>query len=127
MLVTSQMIWDELQEQKRILMRILDKEVQFSIEEISLNKASKLLHLGSKRIIEEVERGNLSAIIYYDKTGKKRYRFRIADIREFQKLSANPATVDEDDETVDELGKRIFGWIWQINIYSTYNNKKVLG
>ncbi len=109
MLVTSQMIWDELQEQKRLLRKILDREIQFSIEEISLNKASKLLHLGSKRIIEEVEKGNLNAIIYYDKTGKKRYRFRIADIREFQILSANPVTVDVDDETVDELVKRIFG------------------
>ncbi|MBU0475283.1 MAG: hypothetical protein KKF62_14110 [Bacteroidetes bacterium] len=87
MLVTQQMIWDELIEQRKILTQLVNREELHSIEEVSLNKASKLLKRGSESVIEDVKKGNLKARTYKDKNHNTRYRFRLADIRIFQETS----------------------------------------
>lgn len=111
MLITSKMIWDELQRQSKLLMKLIEKEEQFSIEEVSLNKASKLLKLGPNTVLDEVQKGNLKARVYHDTKRRKRYRFRLADIREFQEAEKfdhfNPQ--DLDIESAEDIAKRIFG------------------
>ena len=111
MLITSKMIWEELQRQSKLLKKLIEKEEQYSIEEVSLNKASKLLKLGPNTVIDEVERGNLKARIYYDNKRRKRYRFRLADIREFQEAYRYDVINDEpiEFESVEDIAKRIFG------------------
>ncbi len=109
MFVTNNDIYKKLERVEKLLERLIRKDEEYSIEEISLNKASKLLHVGSKRIIEEVEKGNLNAIVYKDQKGKKRYRFRIANIREFQEATQEHVIeLDENYETVEEMADRIF-------------------
>lgn len=112
MLVTSQMIWEELQEQKKLIMKIINKEAQFSIEEVSLAKAAKLLRIGQETVLKEVQRGNLKARVYRDNTRKKRYRFRLADIREFQETEKyDHVSLDEVEvESIAQLRKRVFGY-----------------
>ena len=39
------MIWDELQEQKKILNELRKREISNSVEECSLNKAARMLKL----------------------------------------------------------------------------------
>ena len=111
MLITSQMIWDELQRQSKLLAKLLEKEEQFSIEEVSLNKASKLLKLGPVTVLDEVIKGSLKARVYYDSKRKKRYRFRLADIREFQKAERYDHFTPQgfDIESAEDIAKRIFG------------------
>lgn len=109
MLVTQEMIWNELQTIKKMMQSIIDKNEQFSIEEVSLNKACKLLHLGNPTIIELVKSGKLKARIYRDSKTKLRYRFLLKDISEFQ----NSNKYEEDSyelthiESTESMMKRI--------------------
>ncbi len=72
---------DKLEHQIDYLVR---RDISASIEEISLNRASKTLHLGPQILLQHVERGELKARQYKDNDGKIRYRFRLSDIVEFQ-------------------------------------------
>lgn len=111
MLITSQMIWDELQRQSKLLNKLLEKENHFSIEEVSLSKAAKLLKLGSASVLEHVKRGNLKARVYRDSKHKLRYRFRLADIRAFQEAEKYDLSNFNamDIESAEDIAKRIFG------------------
>jgi len=110
MKITSEMIWEELQSQKKMLERLIRKEEEFSIEELSLNKVVKLLRLNPHTIIAQVKKGNLKARTYKDNQKRKRYRFRIADIREFQENSQEEIIdLDEHFGSVDDLAKKVFG------------------
>lgn len=111
MVVTQSMIWEELQEQKRLIKQLLEREVENSIEEISLYKASKKLHLSQDTIVDLVKKGKLEARTYKDSNKKTRYRFKISDIHKFQKESKydHISLHSEDFETAEELADRIFG------------------
>lgn len=113
MVITQSMIWEELQEQKRMLKQILQKEVmENSIEEISLNKAARLLHLGPDKVLQFVKQGKLKARTYKDSTTKKtRYRFRVFDIKEFQQNGRyeHISLHAEEFETAEQIAERVFG------------------
>lgn len=81
--ITVSMLWQELQEVKSLLKAVAKEQIDNSIEEVSVNKATKLLKAGYPTIIELIESGELKARRYKAK-GKTRYRIRIADIRSFQ-------------------------------------------
>ena len=104
------MIYEELQETKKLVYKLLEKDAEYSINEISLDKAAKLLHVGSDTVLGCVHNGKLKARTYRDKNKVKRYRFRLADIREFQKRSST-LTIEErpEVESAEAMAERIFG------------------
>lgn len=110
MLITTEMLWNEVQETKRLLKHLVERDEQYSIDEISLYRATKILKLGRETIISEVKKGNLTAQTYRDKTKKIRYRFRLADIRTFQKTREfNPVNYDTVEvERSEDIADRIF-------------------
>lgn len=65
--------------------KILEREIEFNIEEVSLKKAAKIIHKSPSFIEEAVKLGELKTMPYKDKTGKTRYRFRICDLYAWQK------------------------------------------
>jgi hypothetical protein len=80
-----------------------------SIEEISIHKAAKLLHIGEAKLISMVECRKIKAISYRDHQRKKHYRFRISDIQEYQQKSSTSMN----DEIAaglsgEEIARRIF-------------------
>jgi hypothetical protein len=93
-----------------LIKKFLEEKETFSIEEVSLNKAAKLLKLGDSSLIDQVQKGNLEARTYRDKNRKKYYRFRLADVREFQDAKKfNPGEVETIElEPSKDLAKRIF-------------------
>jgi len=109
-LITISMIYEELQAQRRLLEEMREEKVSESIEEISLGKAAKLLRLGSETVLKYVLNGKLKARIYRDKDRMKRYRFRITDIREFQKRESTILISERPQvRTAEEIGEEIFG------------------
>ncbi|MBI1939146.1 MAG: helix-turn-helix domain-containing protein [Ignavibacteriales bacterium] len=62
---------------------INDRRNAEGIEEISLNKAAKLLHRHPSFVIQLVDKRKLRALKYRDK-GEVRYRFRLSDVRAYQ-------------------------------------------
>lgn len=94
---------------ERKLDELREEKVGESIEEISLNKAARLLRIGTDRLILAVENRHLKAIIYRDKERKKRYRFRVVDIREYQRNRQTKTLEDfEGKETTEDIVKRVF-------------------
>jgi len=87
---------------------IQEQSLAESIEEISLRKTSKLLHIGADRIIRMVENGELKAIIQRN-NDRVNYRFRISDIREYQRAKMNCGTKKPMIQSTDELIKEYFG------------------
>lgn len=110
MLVSMEMIYKELQQVNKKLQQLLDRENEHSIEEISLSKACKLLHKGDYAIKQLVKSKELKAIIARDTNGRTRYRFRIADIFQYQKSSSSFTDNKrfESLETAKEIAKRVF-------------------
>lgn len=110
MLVTQQMIWDKLNIlEKKVDKFLIDAESE-SIEEISLNRACKKLHLGSETIVHLVKTGKLQARTYRDSKRKIRYRFLLADIRKFQNENKYDSSSFhlEGIETAEQIANRIF-------------------
>lgn len=110
MLVTQEQIWNKLDQLERKLEKFLSNADSFSIEEVSLNKACKLLKLGSYSVIQLVKSGKLQARIYRDSKRKLRYRFRLVDIRSFQENNKyDHVSLHADEvESAEEIAKRIF-------------------
>ena len=110
-IITQKMLFEKLSIVEEKLDRILSKEAEHSIEEISLHRARKLLKLSDATIIDLVKTGKLKARTYKDSNRKTRYRFRIADIRLFQKSKEyDHISIHSDDyETSEELAQRVFG------------------
>lgn len=103
MIVTQEMIFEKLISLEKELKALKKEHVRESIEEISLNKAARLLHLGASTVTQLVERGQLKARVY--RVGhKKRYRFKIADITEFQE---SRSTDREPEPVVVETAEQI--------------------
>lgn len=107
MLISMEMIYNKLCKTEQILEQMLKENEQNSIEEISLNKAAKLLHKGTDWIIRQVQSGKLSAIKYRDKKHRTRYRFRISDIKNFQTSRINQIPVYS-GPTSEEICDSIF-------------------
>lgn len=110
MLVTQEQIWNKLNELDRKLEKFLNNADSFSIEEVSLNRACKLLKLGSYSVIQLVKSGKLKARAYRDSNRKLRYRFRLVDIRAFQDSNKyDHVSLHADEvESAEEIAKRIF-------------------
>lgn len=110
MLVTQEMIWNRLNSLEKKLDKFLSDAQSESIEEISLNRASRRLHLGRDTIIHLVKTGKLKARTYRDSKRKIRYRFLISDIKQFQKENKYDTSLLqlEGIETAEEIAKRIF-------------------
>lgn len=81
--ITVSMLWQELQEVKTLLKSVAKEQIDNSIEEVSVNKAARLMRVGAAKVIEHIDSGELKAR-RYTANGKTRYRIRVADIRAFQ-------------------------------------------
>lgn len=103
----------QIGEVRDLLKQLMQREVQTGIEEISLNRTARLLHLGSEKVIEFAESGRLKAMVDWDTNHNKRYRFRLSDIRAFQDARHQPAEAQIDvlDKlpTAAQLARNIFG------------------
>lgn len=109
MLVTQEQIYNELKEVKSLLSKLIEEKETFSIEEVSLNKACKLLRLGNETVIRLVRNKKLEARTYRDSKHKLRYRFLLKDIKTFQESTKYHQTfLNENVETAEEIAKRIF-------------------
>lgn len=82
--ITTAMMWQELQEIKKTLKVLTKNNISESIQEISFSQACKVLKLGREHVRELIDSNKLKARRYKDKNGKERLRIRIADIKEFQ-------------------------------------------
>ena len=67
-----------------------------------------MLHVGAAKIVRYVEQGRLKALTMRDSKHRKRYRFRLADIQEFQQLREARHHIPE-VRTADEIAREIFG------------------
>lgn len=81
--ITQKMLWEELQEVKSLLLKVTKDQIDNSIQEVSVNKASQLMKVGNATVLKMIKSGELKARTYKSK-GQTRYRIRIADIRAFQ-------------------------------------------
>ena len=109
-MITQKILFEKLLTVEEKLDKILLKEAEYSIEEISLNRAKRILSLGVATIIRLVKTGKLKARTYKDKNRVTHYRFRIADIRAFQKSKEydHISLHAEDFETAEEIADRTF-------------------
>lgn len=115
MLVSMQMLNEKLNRIEQMLERFLEENEVNSIEEISLNKAAKILHRSTRFITYEVQAGRLKAIKYRDKSRRLRYRFRLSDIKEYQKTrETRDLKLEYSGPTTEEICNSIFN-----------NNRKV--
>lgn len=109
MLITQEQIWNKLTDLEKKLDSFLNGAQEFSIEEVSLNKACKLLRLGNETVIRLVRSNKLQARTYRDVNRKLRYRFLLKDIKTFQESTKYHQTfLNENVETAEEIAKRIF-------------------
>lgn len=87
MIITTTMLWEAIQEQRKMLETLIEivgtKTIKNQVANLSLNQASIILRKSSETIKSEVERGRLNA--YIDRTGKNpKYKFSLNDILEYQ-------------------------------------------
>lgn len=109
MLVTQEQIWNKLTELEKKLDSFLTDANQFDVQEVSLNKACKLLRLGNETVIRFVRSGKLQARTYRDNKRQLRFRFLLKDIKTFQESSKYHQTfMNENVETAEDIAKRIF-------------------
>ena len=95
---------------ERLIKAILNKEAENSIEEISLSKAAKKLHLSPDTVVDLVKKGQLEARTYKDGDRKTRYRFKVSSIHNFQKETKydHISIHAEEFESAEDMAKRIF-------------------
>lgn len=105
MIITNELLYNELQEVKQLLNKLLTNQVEGDIKEISLNKVCQLLHRGAEFVKSEADNGNLKAKTYKSK-GVKRYRFLLKDVREY--LSTERQAPEVEIETIENLTNKYF-------------------
>jgi hypothetical protein len=106
----ERLIIEKLEALERKFEELREEKACESIEEISLHKAARLLRIGTEKLIELANAGKLRAITYRDNERKKRYRFRLADIREYQKKRSTRTLEEyEEIETAEDIANRVFG------------------
>ena len=71
---------------QKLLERILEKEIQHSIEEISLYKASREMKMAYQTLLKKAESGDFPARKYNTKKAKCGYSFmvKVIDLHNFQ-------------------------------------------
>lgn len=105
----EKIILDKIESLEKKINELLEKQIAASIEEISLNKASRLLHRSSEFLKNEVRSGRLRAVVYKGKNKEKKYKFRLNDIIEYQNKRATRIEDGFDGiETAEEIATRIF-------------------
>lgn len=88
---------------------IREEKIFEGIEEISQGKAAKLLHRGEASLLELVGTKQLKGMPYKTKGGEIRYRFRLSDIKAFQKSEMEKIPEDlVEYESAESIAKRIF-------------------
>lgn len=80
-LILSRM--DELEAKINLL---IASDINSSLEEVSLSKAAKIIHKSRDFVEKAVLIGELKSMKYKDKNGKVRYRFKVSELHEWQKL-----------------------------------------
>lgn len=109
MLITQEQIFAKLTEIEKKVDAFINNAQEFSIEEVSLHKACKLLRLGSETVVKLVRSNKLQARVYRDSNHKTRYRFLLKDIKTFQESTKYHQTfLTENVETAEQIAKRIF-------------------
>lgn len=86
MLITFEMIYNELITIKKEINQLKQREIETSIEEYSLNKTAKLLRVGPATIMNYVNDGKLKARLIRNKKSKTgySYKFSLREIYRFQ-------------------------------------------
>lgn len=112
-LITTAMVYEEIQEMKKMVRDLIEKQTMDSVKVISTLQACRLLKIGQKKLIHLVNTGQLKAVTYRDNKKKIRYRFRISDIYEFQKSREHRSfqlnkNKEDGYETAEDIAKRIF-------------------
>lgn len=94
--ITSKMMWEELQVIKSQLAKLTKNTLTESIQEISFLQTCKILKLGKESVLRLIDSGELKARKYKDAKGKIRYRIRLIDLKEFQEFSrVNEEAINE--------------------------------
>lgn len=66
------------------------------IEEVSLSRASEILHLSNKTVERMIKSGSLKAREHFNSKGKLTYRIKLSDLRNIEsKKSIEKVSVDE--------------------------------
>ena len=101
MIITSEMMYLEIQHLKALLLELLERKSPEVEKELTMNQAKRLLGKGKMAIVDEVKAGRLNASIKkrsVTKNGKIKlydyYKFKRSDLIEYQKnkFSAKPTT-----------------------------------
>lgn len=82
-MVTSEMIFKKLEKIERELEQLKHREVMLGLEEFSLSKVGKILHLAPAKVVEEIKAGRLKARQVWVR-GKYSYRINARAIYEYQ-------------------------------------------
>ena len=100
----------DIQFLKESLSKLLAEE-----EYLTVDEAAKILHRSTRFITYEVQAGRLKAIKYRDKSRRLRYRFRLSEIKEYQKTrETRDLKLEYSGPTTEEICNSIFN-----------NNRKV--
>lgn len=94
--ITSKMMWEELQVIKSQLAKLTKNTLTESIQEISFLQTCKILKLGKESVLRLIDSGELKTRKYKDAKGKIRYRIRLIDLKEFQDFArVNEEAINE--------------------------------
>lgn len=83
---TEKLLLQKISDLERLMRMVLERDLKNSIEELSLHKTSKLLHVGRNKIIEAIETGELPARKEKHANSKNgiTYKIRKSDLYDWQ-------------------------------------------
>lgn len=109
MIITNEIIFNELRAQREILEQLIKRDIETSTEEWSMSKTAKCLHVSTDKLIEYIKENRLKARRI--PSGKTKFgftfKFRVADIYAFQKQEA---TVNVSPDTNLEKDTDLVVW-----------------
>jgi hypothetical protein len=88
-LVTNSMLLEKLETLEELLKAVIERQAINTLEEVSLTRATKILKVGEKTVIQYIEEGELQArkVKSNKSTSGYSYRIRLSAIKEFQENS----------------------------------------
>lgn len=105
--ITSKMMWEELQIIKSQIAKLTKNTLTESIQEISFLQTCKILKLGKQSVLRLIDSGELKARKYKDAKGKIRYRIRLIDLKEFQEFArVNEEAINERKQEEERVLKQ---------------------